>query len=207
MGRNTSEGDSALAEFVSEGGNHFKRSGSRLKGGGAAVGGKKFMQRLFFGTHINRLDSKGRVSIPASFRQALSEDGNAAVVCFPSLNAPVIEGVGEDYMGRLQRGITHNHDVFSQESDALATSLFADATRLAWDSGGRIQLPPLLLAFAGIGEVAVFVGIGERFRILNEERGAQEQAAAKRLVAEKRLTVSISSRRRRRDRGGDGSRG
>jgi MraZ protein len=127
----------------------------------------------FMGTHQNRLDAKGRVSIPAPFRGALrSESGSVALVLRPSHKHPCIEGwppsVFEALATRLER-----IDLFSEEHDALATVLYADAYPLEADKEGRIVLPEPLSAYAGLTDTVVFMGLGRTFQIW--EPGAAER--------------------------------
>ena len=41
---------------------------------------------MFLSTYENKLDKKGRVSVPASFRSHLSNLGYNGVICYPSFN-------------------------------------------------------------------------------------------------------------------------
>jgi MraZ protein len=53
---------------------------------------------------------------------------------------------------------------FSDEQEQLATSIFADAEALSFDSEGRVTLSDRLRAHAGLEEEAVFVGQGATFK-------------------------------------------
>lgn len=135
----------------------------------------------FLGTHPNRLDSKGRVSIPAPFRaalRALSPDGAASLVLRPSHNHPCIEGWPTAMFEALAAPLDRM-DVFSEAHDDLSAALYADAYPLEADKEGRVVVPEALLAHAGIRDVLAFVGVGGRFQIW-------EPAAAQRRLAQAR---------------------
>ena len=132
---------------------------------------------LFLSTYENRLDTKGRVSVPATFRASVADDKFAGVVLYRSFTHNCIEGLT---MARMEQmaAATDKMGVFDSELDNLTAMLFADARQLAFDVTGRIVIPAELLAHAGITDTAVFVGRGNSFQIWNPDafRTAQAQA-------------------------------
>lgn len=153
----------------------------------------------FLGTFLNKVDRKGRVSVPASFRQVLAKDDFQGVVCFRSPNADVhaIQGCGLGLMTDLMDSLDESFELFSADQEAMAAGLFADVHQLAWDSGGRVQLPEELLEFANIGEEAVFAGLGRFFRIWEPAAFKVFQAEARSRIGEKGLSLKL-----RRPQGG-----
>ena len=119
---------------------------------------------LFFDTYVNRIDRKGRVSVPAAFRNVLARDGSPGLVAFPSFKFPAVQCAGMSWMQQLGNSI-QQVNLFSDEHDDLTATLFADAKQLLYDGEGRILLPPTLAAHAGITEAAAFVGRGPFFEI------------------------------------------
>ncbi len=119
---------------------------------------------LFLSTFVNRIDKKGRTSVPATFRAALSASAFQGIVAYRSFTSACIEGCGMDFMERLSDS-AQNFDAFSDEQENLAALIFADARQLAWDPEGRINLPEDILAHAGITETVAFVGKGQTFQI------------------------------------------
>jgi MraZ protein len=137
----------------------------------------------FMGPHHNRLDAKGRVSIPAPFRATLRElapeGASAALVLRPSHKHDCIEGWPAADFQRL--GATLERlDVFSEEQDDLTFAFYADATELVPDKEGRIVLPELLATHAKLTDAVVFVGMRDHFEIW-------EPAAIERRRAEARM--------------------
>ncbi len=60
---------------------------------------------LFLSTFVNKIDKKGRISVPASFRQALAQQSFQGVVVFRSYKFPAIEGMGIERMERLSSSV------------------------------------------------------------------------------------------------------
>lgn len=119
---------------------------------------------LFLSTFVNKVDKKGRVSVPATFRAALASEKFPGVIVFPNLSLPAIDGLGMQQMERLSAGID-TFNPFSDEHDAFALSILADSHQLPFDGEGRVVLPEELLTHAKIREQAAFAGRGSTFQI------------------------------------------
>jgi MraZ protein len=140
---------------------------------------------LFLATHVNRLDKKGRISVPASFRAALAGQPFQGIVAYPSLAHTCIEACGMERIGKMNTFI-ESLPPFSEERDALATVIFGESVQLAFDTEGRVSVPHSLLAFAGIDAEAVFIGKGEIFEIWQPKAFEAHTKQARALVKEKR---------------------
>lgn len=130
---------------------------------------------LFMDTITNKVDAKGRVSLPSDYR-AIVKELSTEIVCYRSLSAPCIEGCLEDSLDKLATEIENATDFFSETQDNLTNLIFGDAKRFPFDSTGRIVLTEKLLQHAGITDSAVFVGKGRKFQIWNPENWAKEEA-------------------------------
>ena len=73
---------------------------------------------LFLDTIINKVDAKGRVSLPADYR-AIVKDLGSEIVCYRSLNAPCIEGCTEDLLEKLATEIENSTYFFSETQHML----------------------------------------------------------------------------------------
>jgi len=140
---------------------------------------------LFLDTFINKIDRKGRVSVPAPFRAAL---GGQTLVAFPSFKYPAVQCAGLDFMAQLNASMSQV-DLFSDEHDDLTATLFADTKQLPFDGEGRIVLPPALAEHAAIGETAAFVGRGPHFEIWEPKAFEAYKAEARRRALEKGRTL------------------
>lgn len=129
---------------------------------------------LFMDTITNKVDAKGRVSLPSDYR-AIVKELSTEIVCYRSLSAPCIEGCLEDTLDKLATEIENSTDFFSETQDNLTNLIFGDAKRFPFDSTGRIVLTEKLLQHAGITDTAVFVGKGRKFQIWNPENWAKEE--------------------------------
>jgi transcriptional regulator MraZ len=117
----------------------------------------------FASTFINKIDSKGRLSVPASFRAALSDQSFNGIIAYPSFDLPALEAGGMERVEELMDR-ADGLEEYSPEYRAL-TSMLSDVIHLPFDSEGRIILPPPLMAHAGINDHAAFAGRGHTFEI------------------------------------------
>lgn len=143
---------------------------------------------IFIGTFENKVDAKGRVSVPAAFRQALAGLPFNGIAAFRSHRADAIEGCGMDFMEQMIARVSEI-DLFSETHDDLATTIFSDSQQLAFDSTGRIQLPEIFRQHAGIGDKAAFVGMGQLFQIWEPRALERHKASARERAREKRMTL------------------
>ena len=119
---------------------------------------------MFLSTHENKLDKKGRVSVPASFRSYLSNMGYNGVICYPSFNNPSIEACPQSRIEKLSDSID-SLNPFEEKRDIFATSVLSDSINLQFDTEGRISIPESLLTHAKIKNTMFFVGQGTTFQI------------------------------------------
>ena len=143
---------------------------------------------LFLGTTVNKIDRKGRVSVPAAFRDALAGQSFKGVVAFRSLKHPAVQCGGMDWMESISTGV-NEFDLFSEEHDDLTAALFADSQPLSFDGDGRIVLPAPLVEHANLTDQAAFVGRGHQFEIWAPDAFKAYQAAARARVSERGITV------------------
>jgi MraZ protein len=119
---------------------------------------------MFLSTYENKLDKKGRVSVPASYRSYLSNIGYNGVVCFPSFNNQCIEAWPQDRIEKISNAID-SLNPFEDKKDYFATSILSESTNLQFDTEGRISLTSKLLKHAKIKNSMLFVGQGKTFQI------------------------------------------
>ena len=119
---------------------------------------------MFLSSYENKLDKKGRVSVPASFRSYLSSLGYNGVVCYPSFNNQSIEACSQDRIEKLSNTID-SLNPFEEKRDFFATSILSESINLQFDSEGRISLLSKLLKHAKIKNNMLFVGQGKTFQI------------------------------------------
>lgn len=135
---------------------------------------------LFLNNYVNRLDAKGRISVPAPFRDALRTDTGecAPIVLRPSHSYACIEAWPAAHFERMVAARLDGVAPFSQEYDDMALALHADAERVVPDKDGRIVLSEKLIAHAGLADQADFNGAGGTFQIWEPEAGKRRRAEA-----------------------------
>jgi len=162
----------------------------------------------FVSTFTNKIDAKGRISIPAPFRTILERDGyrrdggGIGIYCYPSLDTPALDAGGEALATTID-GLLAGLPEYSDERDELSVALYGDVQVLAIDGDGRIVLPEALRSHAGISSVVTFVGLGQKFQMWEPGRFEERRAEARRKVHEHRQLLG-RSRDGRPDGEGDG---
>ena len=150
---------------------------------------------LFLGRHIHRIDRKGRVSVPAPFRAALSGQLEQGIVAVPSFKLPAVDCYSMEKLEALSQQVDQL-PTFSEERDDFAAALFGNAIQLPLDGEGRIVLPEAIIAHARIGESVAFLGGGKTFSIW--EPSATDEFLAKagsRALSERRVLNPEGERR------------
>ena len=119
---------------------------------------------MFLSVYENKLDKKGRVSVPASFRSYLSNLGYNGVICYPSFNNQAIEAWPQDRIEKISNTI-ESLNPFEEKRDYFATSILSESINLQFNSVGRVSLTKKLLNHAKIKNSMIFVGQGKTFQI------------------------------------------
>jgi MraZ protein len=136
----------------------------------------------FFGSHENRLDAKGRVSVPAPFRATLKGDlGTISLILRPSYIEGCIEAWPQAAYQRWQDTL-NVLDHFDPKREALATLLYSEAWMVETDKEGRILIPGDLTAFANLTDAVSFMGRGDHFHIWEPSAGAAFRKASRALA-------------------------
>ena len=140
----------------------------------------------FVSTVTNKLDAKGRVSIPAPFRQILAAQNTPGVYCFPSFASPAIECFGHALITEVTARLDSLDPFFSEEHDARAHAILSQSQLLSLDDEGRVTLPEALIKHSHMGERVTFVGMGRKFQMWDPERFAPIERARLELARKSR---------------------
>src|SRR3989475_9226911 len=103
----------------------------------------------FVSNYTLRLDAKGRVSIPAPFRQVLARDGFDGLYCYPTLGRPALDAGGNALLGEIEQLIT-SFPPYSDEREELSVALYGTSETLNIDGEGRVIFRERLKTHAGI---------------------------------------------------------
>jgi MraZ protein len=147
----------------------------------------------FVSTYTNRLDAKGRVSIPAQFRAVLVRDGFEGLYCCPTLDRKAVDAGGNRFRDQIRSSLSL-FEAFSEEHEFLSTTLIGESEILKLDSEGRVVLTESIKDYAGLGERVTFVGQGYKFQIWEPERFVQYREEAKNRLRDLRRTLGSGRR-------------
>jgi MraZ protein len=147
----------------------------------------------FVSTVTNKIDTKGRVSVPASFRTVLAKDGLDGIYCYPSLDGPALDAGGKRLVDKIN-ALVEDLAPYSDEKDQLATALFGTSEVLSIDQDGRTILPERLREHAGITTHVTFVGLGEKFQIWEPKRFEAHLTGARQKVRDLRKLFGAGRR-------------
>lgn len=143
---------------------------------------------LFLSTYHNRLDKKGRVSIPAQFRGALVAQESPAVIAYCSPLNSCIEACGMPRIMKINQRV-ERFDPYSSERDAFAAMLFGESVQLSMDTEGRVLLPESLVKFAKLKDQVTIVGKGEVFEMWEPKAFEAYIERARKIVREQRAAL------------------
>ena len=146
---------------------------------------------IFISTFVNKIDSKGRVSVPANFRGVIAKEEFNGIVTYPSFIHDCIEACGMKRLELISASIDQM-DPYSEERDAFASSILAESFQLGFDSDGRVTLSEALIEKANLKDKAMFVGKGQTFEIWNPENYKKYSDNAKKIAKENRGKLSLN---------------
>ena len=119
---------------------------------------------MFLSSYENRIDKKGRVSVPATFRSHLNSMGYNGFIGYPSFNHSALEACSQDRIEKLSNTM-NSLNPFEEKRDFFATSILSESENLQFDTEGRVSLSAKLLDHAKIKNNVLFVGLGKTFQI------------------------------------------
>ena len=145
---------------------------------------------LFLSTYTNKIDKKGRVSVPAPFRAELERGHSNGFIVFPNPEQPCIDAWDRDRLARYAR----DRDTFDPDSPEFATvtNVMLTSKPMSFDSEGRVTLPPDLLEDCNINGEVVFAGLGETFQIWSPGNFADYSADAAQRIKDSPHRIRIS---------------
>lgn len=143
------------------------------------------LSRPFLATFVNKIDAKGRVSVPAKFREILEAQGARTLYARASTAGPAIVAGGSDWMASLH-GMIQDHDPSSEVHDDFAYTLLGDTVELNLDGEGRVGLPDDLVRHASLEDAVAFVGLGNCFELWEPRALDLRKIQARRATAERR---------------------
>ncbi len=121
---------------------------------------------LFISSTLNKVDRKGRCSLPAAYRSAVeAAETRKLVYIYPALNEPCLEAGGESHFKQLMDTIYAGGPSLREDPKKLARRILSQAEPVSWDGDGRIVLSQKLRDAGQITNEASFMGLGHSFQI------------------------------------------
>ena len=119
------------------------------------------------GTPIS-LDNKGRLAVPAKYREGLMSfcAGHLVVTADPSRCRLVYPQPAWEPLEQKLNSLSS----FNPQIRSLQRLLVGNASDVEMDGAGRILVPPLLRQFAGLSKDVVLVGQGAKFELWDDEK-------------------------------------
>ena len=119
---------------------------------------------MFLSSFVNKIDKKGRVSVPATFRSHLNSLGYNGFISYPSFNNLALEACSQDRIEKLSNTID-SLNPFEEKRDYFATSVLSESESHQFDTEGRVSISEKLLNHAKIKNYVLFIGLGKTFQI------------------------------------------
>lgn len=125
---------------------------------------------FFMGTYTPRLDEKGRLFLPAKFRDRLAE----GVVVTRGQEKCLVVWPTDVFEAEAARVMAQPREV--RGSRDVTRAFFSGAEPGTPDKQGRIGIPPLLRAYAGLSKDVAVIGVGDRLEIWDQARWLEYDA-------------------------------
>ena len=84
---------------------------------------------MFLSSHENKIDKKGRVSVPAAFRSHLTNQGYNGFISYPSFSNPALECCTQERIEKLSESID-TLNPFEEKRDYFATAVLSESSSL-----------------------------------------------------------------------------
>lgn len=145
----------------------------------------------FLSSAINRIDAKGRVSVPARFRALLQKRGYTELYALKALDAPALDVGGPDLLDRYEARMA-SEDPFLQLADDMSFYVHGDSDFLKLDQDGRITVTDFVRTHTGITDTVAFVGRGQFFQIWRPDGLAAHAEQVRERLRRLRRTATLS---------------
>ncbi len=133
----------------------------------------------FLSNATNRIDAKGRVSVPAAFRTVLSRLDIRELYCLQDFVFPAISVGGPDLLEHYERQI-EALDPFSEEASRLSLLVHGGGVFAKLDGEGRLMVTDFMRSFTGIDAEVAFVGRGRYFQLWDPKTFEEAASVARR---------------------------
>ena len=128
---------------------------------------------MFFGTFNHAIDAKGRTSLPARFREALSSAGEAKLVLTQYPHWRAVQALPHSVWKELERKVLEASPLDARAQKNILR-FYSTAHEVDLDVHGRVLVPPALREYAALSKDVVWVGMGRTIHLF-DKAGYEEQ--------------------------------
>jgi len=121
------------------------------------------------GEYSCKLDAKGRLLLPSSFKEQLGSALDEGFVLRPGLYEPCLDMFGMDDWRKLQERLGKMNS-FKKETLIIQRKINAGARLVKIDSSGRLQIPKDLFEKCGMVKDVVISSLTDRMQIWGQEQ-------------------------------------
>lgn len=147
---------------------------------------------MFQGSHAINLDAKGRLAVPAKYRDSLAETcGGRIVMTAHTQDKCVLLYPEPEWLQILPK--IEALPTFNKAALRAQRLLIGYACPLELDSNGRVLVPPTLRDYAGLEKKLMLVGLGKKFELWDEDafRGSIVEQESGEGLPEEMLSLSL----------------
>lgn len=132
----------------------------------------------FLSSATNKIDAKGRVSVPSAFRSVLSSQGIEELYGFQDFHYPAINIGGPELLARFERRL-EDLDPFSLATNRISLLIHGGGVFMKLDPEGRLMVTDFIRSYTGIEGEVTFVGRADYFQLWLPEQFLAAQKAAR----------------------------
>jgi MraZ protein len=122
---------------------------------------------VFFGTFQHSIDQKGRTSLPARFREALAQAGEAKLVLTQYPHWRSVQALPMSVWKELERKVLEASPLDAR-AQRNVLRFYSTAQEVDLDVHGRVLVPPSLREYAGLSKDVVWVGMGRVIHLFDK---------------------------------------
>jgi len=138
---------------------------------------------MFRGSNSVTLDARGRMALPARFRQVVLEHCEGQVVITIDLHERCLLLYPLPEWEKIESGLQSLANI-RPSTRAIQRLLIGHATDVQLDGHGRVLLPPTLREFAGLEKRLIVLGIGRKIEIWSEEHWHDREGNSRAMASE-----------------------
>lgn len=118
----------------------------------------------FLSNATNKIDAKGRVSVPAQFRNVLARLDIQELYAIQDFVFPAITVGGPDLLDRYERQI-EGDDPFAADANDMSLLIHGGGVFMKLDSEGRLMMSDFIRDYTGVSDQVTFVGRSDHFQL------------------------------------------